>query len=131
MNSRVLLAHAQRLTEQIKTANARIKDLEHALSDAQAQTGGKGPHPLLREAQDIQIIELETIYDDVDGILDVSDTIGSLSIGPDAKARYYGETAGSEVGTSGWYRRSILTQYGYSISRSLCILKLVHLLFSL
>jgi hypothetical protein len=101
MNSRVLLAHVQRLTEQIKTANARIKDLERALSEAQTQTGGNGPHPLLnKEAQDIQIIELETIYDDIDGIHDVSDTIGSLSIGPDGKARYYGETAGSEVGTS-------------------------------
>jgi hypothetical protein len=96
------MAHAQRLAEQVKSANTRIKELEYALSDAQAQTGVEGPHPLLQRAtaknhhdNHIETSALTTIYDD--DINEVSDAIGSLSIGLDGKARYHGETAGSEV----------------------------------
>jgi len=97
--SRVLMAHAQRLAEQVKVANARIKELECALSEAQLQTGREGSHPLLQlnNMNDTETSSLETIFDD--GIPEISEAIGSLSIGSDGKAKYHGESAGSEVRT--------------------------------
>ena len=93
------MAHAQRLAEQLKSANTRIKELEHALSEAHVQTGGEGPHLFLlaNNFNDTEISSLKTIYDD--GIHEVSEAIGSLSIGLDGKAKYHGESAGSEVRT--------------------------------
>ena len=93
------MAHAQRLAEQVKAANARIKKLECALSEAQIQTGREGPHPLLQlnNINDTETSSLETLFDD--GIHEISEAIGSLSIGLDGKAKYHGESAGSEVRT--------------------------------
>lgn len=87
------MAHAQRLAEQMKMAQARIKDLEDALK---AQSGDSS-HALLQQepVTQAELLSLETIYDD--GTHEVSDAIGSLAIGADGKARYYGETASSEV----------------------------------
>jgi hypothetical protein len=110
------MAHAQTLAEQLKSANARIKVLEDALS--KAQTGGEGQHPLLqgaaaKNADDTDTSVLKTIYDD--DIHEVSDAIGSLSIGLDGKARYHGETAGSEVridlGNVTYTRCSLMEQW--------------------
>lgn len=94
------MAHAQRLTEDLKNANTRIEELEKALCDSQARTGGDGNHPLLQDEKkhvDREFPELETIYDDDDNLNEVAEGIGSLAIGLHGKARYHGETAGSEV----------------------------------
>ena len=94
------MAHSQQLTEQVKTMTARIKVLEQALSEAQADNSA--PHPLLRDAggQDPfkEISDLESKYES--DLENVTVDIGSLSIGLDGRARYYGETAGSEVRSS-------------------------------
>lgn len=99
INFRVLLA---RLTEQVKVKNARIQDLEKALSEAQSRIAGEISHPLLQSGSgktstDFEFPQLETIYDDDEGLRTVSDAIGSLAIGLHGKAKYHGETAGSEV----------------------------------
>ena len=92
-----------RLTEQIKVKNARIQELEKALSEAQNRIGGEASHPLLQSGtgknSDFEFPQLETIYDDNEGLRTVSDAIGSLAIGLHGKAKYHGETAGSEVST--------------------------------
>ena len=85
------MAHAQKLTEQVKLQVTRIKELEHALSDALASAGSDATHPLLK----LSTPELDTVYDA--GLQDVSDAIGSLAIGVEGQARYHGETASSEV----------------------------------
>ncbi|EGN96533.1 hypothetical protein SERLA73DRAFT_93018 [Serpula lacrymans var. lacrymans S7.3] len=77
----------------------RIKELEHALQEAQKSTGGaSGSHPLLRPSvvkdDDGEQLNLQTLFDqEAEGI---SDAIGSLSIGIDGQAKYHGESAGSE-----------------------------------
>lgn len=92
------MAHAQRLTEQVKTMSARIKQLEAALADAQI-----GPLPLAalgdeptvsrRSSQDGEPIDVKH-----EGDMDtMSKGLGSLTIDGEGKAQYYGETAGAEV----------------------------------
>ena len=92
------MAHAQRLTEQVKTMSARIKQLETALADARI-----GPLPLAaledrpavsqRFLQDGDPVDVK--YEgDVDSM---SKSLGSLAIDGEGKAQYYGETAGAEV----------------------------------
>ena len=92
------MAHAQRLTEQVKTMSARIKQLEAALADAQI-----GPLPLAafgdgqavpqRLSQDGEPIDVKR-----EGDMDnMSKGLGSLAIDGEGKAQYYGETAGAEV----------------------------------
>lgn len=98
------MAQAQRLNEQVKTANGRIRDLEQALSEMQSRVGDGILHPLLKrdagkDPAKIEFSDFETIYDD-DAIHEVSDAIGSLAIGTDGKAKYHGETASSEVSNS-------------------------------
>ncbi|THH13451.1 hypothetical protein EW146_g6764 [Bondarzewia mesenterica] len=103
--NKVLMAHAQRLTEQVKTMTARIRVLEQALSEAQVDKSS--PHPLLRDAggqdQFREISELESKYEA--DLENVTIDIGSLSIGLDGRARYYGETAGSE------YLQNLISDY--------------------
>ncbi|KAI0060962.1 hypothetical protein BV25DRAFT_1870945 [Artomyces pyxidatus] len=95
--NKILMAHAQRLTEQVKTMNARILELEAALKNTQ---GSGESHPLLRDSggQDplADISDLEAKFEA--DLEQVSDTIGSLSITWDGKTKYYGETAGAEEG---------------------------------
>ena len=100
------MAHAQRLTEQVKTMSARIKQLETALADAQI-----GPLPLAA-LEDGPAVSQHSLQDgdpvDVkyEGDTDsVSKSLGSLAIDEEGKTQYYGETAGAEV------RRPSLDQY--------------------
>jgi hypothetical protein len=92
------MAHAQRLTGQVKTMSARIKQLETALADARI-----GPLPLAAledrpavsqpPSQDGDPVDVK--YEgETDGI---SKSLGSLAIDGEGKAQYYGETAGAEV----------------------------------
>ncbi|KAK0488806.1 hypothetical protein IW261DRAFT_1327039 [Armillaria novae-zelandiae] len=82
------MAHAEKLAEEVKVLTARIHDLESALSSRDGAS-----HPLL-QGRDSQRDEIDALYEK--GLNDVSDAIGSLSIGSDGQAKYYGETAGSE-----------------------------------
>ena len=92
------MAHAQRLTEQVKTMSARIKQLEASLSDAQI-----GPLPFAaledepavsqRSSQDGEWIDVKHEGD----MENMSKGLGSLAIDGEGKAQYYGETAGAEV----------------------------------
>ncbi|KZV72233.1 hypothetical protein PENSPDRAFT_629068 [Peniophora sp. CONT] len=93
--NKVLMAHAERLTQQVKSMSSRIKELEAALANTQ---NGSQMHPLLRDAgsrDDMAVLgELESTF--AAEMDEVSDTIGSLSISQDGKTRYHGETTSSE-----------------------------------
>ena len=91
------MAHAQRLTGQVKTMSARIEQLETALADARI-----GPLPLAA-LEDRPAVSQRSLQDgdpdvksegDMDGM---SKSLGSLAIDGEGKAQYYGETAGAEV----------------------------------
>ncbi|PBK60443.1 hypothetical protein ARMSODRAFT_966033 [Armillaria solidipes] len=86
--NKVIMAHAEKLAEEVKVLTARIHDLESALSSRDGAS-----HPLL-QGRDPQRDEIDALYEK--GLNEVSDAIGSLSIGSDGQAKYYGETAGSE-----------------------------------
>jgi hypothetical protein len=91
--------HAQKLTEQVNDMSIRIKQLETALSHAQNRSL---PIPTLEDDNIPQrLLQLEEnehtdikYKKDMDG---VSKSLGSLAIGGEGKAQYYGETAGAEV----------------------------------
>lgn len=91
------MAHAQKLTEQVKTMSARIKQLETALSQAQ---NGSLPLPAFGDdslSQD-SLQDGESSEVKYEGDMDnVSKSLGSLAIDGEGKAQYYGETAGAEV----------------------------------
>lgn len=93
------MAHAQRLSEQVKTMTGRIKELEEALHKSQkSNRGGSEPHPLLQTPSQsreyAELPELRTIYDEE--VHDVSESIGSLSIDVNGRTKYHGESVGSE-----------------------------------
>ncbi|KAG1876498.1 hypothetical protein DFJ58DRAFT_178328 [Suillus subalutaceus] len=97
--NKVLMAHAQRLSEQVKNMAGRIKELEEALHESQKSNRGRSePRPLLQTPSHLhehaELPELRTIYDDE--VLDVSESIGSLSIDVDGRTKYHGESVGSE-----------------------------------
>lgn len=90
------MAHAQRLTEQVKTMSARIKQLETALAHAQ---NGSLPLPAFGDdslSQD-SLQDGESSKVKYEGDMEsVSKSLGSLAIDCEGKAQYYGETAGAE-----------------------------------
>lgn len=78
----------------------RIRELEEALHQSQkVNHGGIEPHPLLRippqSHEPVQLPELRTIFDDE--VREVSQRIGSLSIDVHGRAKYHGDSLGSEV----------------------------------
>ncbi|KAG2157850.1 uncharacterized protein EDB93DRAFT_1078285 [Suillus bovinus] len=99
--NKVLMVHAQRLSDQVKTMTGRIKELEEALHESQkSNRAGSGPHPLLQTPSQshehpAELPEVRTIYDDE--VHNVSESIGSLSIDTDGRTKYRGESVGSEV----------------------------------
>ncbi|TFY56032.1 hypothetical protein EVG20_g9091 [Dentipellis fragilis] len=108
--NKVLMAHAQKLSQQVKSMSARIKELEQALAETQAGT----VHPLLRELHGQGTIgsagsPSEIAPEEVDAL---SDIVGSLSIGSDGRSRYHGETAGAE------YLRALLPETDPPAKRS-------------
>ncbi|OAX39813.1 hypothetical protein K503DRAFT_54027 [Rhizopogon vinicolor AM-OR11-026] len=97
--NKVLVAHTQRLSGQVKSMKARIKELEEALHESQkANYGGSEPLSLVRapsQSQErVRLPELRTIFDEE--VRDVSESIGALSIDVDGRAKYHGESLGSE-----------------------------------
>ncbi|KAH9995576.1 hypothetical protein BJV77DRAFT_991058 [Russula vinacea] len=94
--NKVLMARAQRLTEQVKTMAARIKQLELALANAE-----NGPLALaalgdsqasLQDAEPNDV-EYEGDFGEDDS---VSKLMGSLAVNSEGQAHYYGATAGAE-----------------------------------
>jgi hypothetical protein len=94
--SRVLMAHAERLTAQVKTMSARIKELEATLANAQKASLPSGNEPVSQLEGSFQDSELtgDKYERDLDS---VSKNLGSLAIDGEGKAQYYGVTAGAEV----------------------------------
>ncbi|TFY75022.1 hypothetical protein EWM64_g8991 [Hericium alpestre] len=94
--NKVLMAHAQRLSEQVKSMSARIKELELAL--AESQSPGL-LHPLLQPSSDSGSAQEGSRHESPDDpdLEGLSEVIGSLSIGNDGKSKYHGETAGVEA----------------------------------
>ncbi|KZP31739.1 hypothetical protein FIBSPDRAFT_723809 [Athelia psychrophila] len=86
----ILATQAKRLENDVKSYQARINELEAALK---ARTGGSHPalHQSTLAAQDEPQLYTESNIDAV------SDALGSLSIGPDSRAKYHGGSAASEV----------------------------------
>ncbi|RXW14682.1 hypothetical protein EST38_g11178 [Candolleomyces aberdarensis] len=80
---RVLMAHAQRLQEQVKSLTSRCRELERELAQAKGDDAAVEPY-------------VPPHRDSPDNLSNMSETLGSLSIGLDGQARYHGETAGSE-----------------------------------
>ncbi|KAG6812396.1 hypothetical protein H0H92_003077 [Tricholoma furcatifolium] len=72
---------AQRLSEQVKSLNSRVRELEAAL----ARATGVSDDSVLRDR--------DKAPEEVDLI---SDAIGSLALGVDGQAKYHGQSAGSE-----------------------------------
>ncbi|KAG0709249.1 fungal-specific transcription factor domain-containing protein [Suillus ampliporus] len=98
--NKVLMVHAQRLSEQVKSMTARIRELEEALDEShKSNRDGSGPYPFLQAPSQsherVELPELRTIYDDIE-VRDISDSIGSLSIDVDGRTKYHGESVGSE-----------------------------------
>lgn len=94
------MTQIQRMSEQVKSMTGRIRELEEALQGSQkANHGGGEPHPLLRASaqpqERIALPELRTIFDEE--VRDVSESFGSLSIDIHGRAKYHGESLGSEV----------------------------------
>ncbi|KAI0048106.1 hypothetical protein FA95DRAFT_1595332 [Auriscalpium vulgare] len=95
--NKVLMAHAQKLTEQVKNMADRIRELESALEKTQGASSTR--HPLLRDEglpdPLADISDLEAKYEsDFEG---GSDNFGSLAVGWSGNTKFYGETAGAEV----------------------------------
>jgi hypothetical protein len=89
--------HAQRLTGQVNAMSIRINQLETALALAQ---NGSLPIPALEDDNISQRLLQENVHTDIKYKVDVdgvSKSLGSLAIGGEGKAQYYGETAGAEV----------------------------------
>lgn len=84
------MAHAQKLTEQVKALTTRVQELESTLRDTSSGNQDNSRTPLSET----------TTVDDVpydEGVNDVYEAIGSLSIGLDGQTKYHGESASSEV----------------------------------
>jgi hypothetical protein len=91
---RVLMARAQRLTEQVKIMSARIKQLEAAAENGSLPLAALGEGPDSKDS--LQDSEPNAV--EYEGELDsVSKSMGSLAINSEGKAQYYGATAGPEV----------------------------------
>jgi hypothetical protein len=86
------MAHAQRLTEQVRTMSVRIQELETALS----QHSEHNEQPFLLSPTTMKTLrDADALWDPA--LQEVSDAIGSLSVGMDGQAKYHGVSAGSEA----------------------------------
>ena len=80
------MAHANRLTEQVKILTKRVHELESALA-SRSQDRPEGHNAVDNVSAEDWTQEIQS----------VSDTIGTLSIGINGQIKYHGESAGSEV----------------------------------
>jgi hypothetical protein len=85
------MAHAQKLTEQVKSLTSRVHELETALRGT-SNSGQSSSHVLLSDAS--TLAGGDAAHEEED---DIYEAIGSLSIGLDGQTKYHGESASSEV----------------------------------
>ena len=91
------LANITQLRARITEMAHRIRQLEEALATLQSSISPE-PHPLLRDELTIKsALDKGRTLDDGDDINDTIDALGILTIG-DQGAKYYGPSAGTEVG---------------------------------
>lgn len=86
---RMLVGQIQRLGNQIKSAQARVEELQNRLK---ATSGGC--HILLQEDTLTPPIDDLKLYNEGS---DLAEAMGSLAVDPDGNAKYHGESAASEV----------------------------------
>ncbi|KAF9499385.1 hypothetical protein BDN71DRAFT_1384144, partial [Pleurotus eryngii] len=84
--NKVLMAHVNRLTEQVKILTKRVHELESSL----ASRGQYRPE----NHSGVDNVSAEHWTQEIQG---VSDTIGTLSIGVNGQIKYHGGSAGSKV----------------------------------
>jgi len=109
---RVLMAHAEELSDQVKQLSSRVQELEQMLQmQAQLSNTAKSeqmepspkpgsPAKLDNYHEAIRNSSPETIEESLRygaEVKRVTDRIGSLAIGQEGQMRYRGETAGAEV----------------------------------
>ncbi|KZP23762.1 hypothetical protein FIBSPDRAFT_930268 [Athelia psychrophila] len=86
----LLNAQVQRLGNQVKSAQARVEELQNRLG----ATSAGGTHPLLqKDTLALPADDLQFYNDDSD----LAEAMGSLAVDPDGNAKYHGESAASEV----------------------------------
>lgn len=96
--NKVLMAHAQRLTDQVKSMAEKIKQLEQALANAEERSDSTKQTPTLGESSRLSDgpPDIHELFDTEGHIHEATDALGSLSIGQFGQVRYHGESAGSE-----------------------------------
>ncbi|KAF9457528.1 fungal-specific transcription factor domain-containing protein [Collybia nuda] len=119
--NKVLMAHAQKLTEQVKTLTSRVRELESTLHETSSNDQGSNHNPLpeTTTAGDVPLREDAN---------DVYEAIGSLSIGLDGQTKYHGESASSEYLQSllSFPKEDFKTQESTPINLPTEILTLMH-----
>ncbi|KZP23738.1 hypothetical protein FIBSPDRAFT_951653 [Athelia psychrophila] len=85
----LLAAQFQRLSSQVKAAQARVEELQSRLRATSASVS----HPLLQEDLIEADDDLQLYNDDSDSL---AEAMGSLAVDPDGNAKYHGESAASE-----------------------------------
>ncbi|KAF7331836.1 Clathrin-coated vesicle protein [Mycena kentingensis (nom. inval.)] len=101
--TRFVLASTDHLHTKIGEMGQRIRQLEDALAIFQASTGSNDAHPLLRD--ELLSIKFgpekgtanETPMKPKEASTDSIDALGTLTIGDDGEAKYFGRSAGSET----------------------------------
>jgi hypothetical protein len=83
------MAHAQKLTEEVKTLTVRVKELEATL-----QKHSKDPVTILGSDQASAISVTVSDYGNEEALCLGT---GALSIGEEGHSRFHGDSAGSEV----------------------------------
>ncbi|KAK0485844.1 hypothetical protein IW261DRAFT_1452380 [Armillaria novae-zelandiae] len=89
------------LHQKVEEMGQRIQELEEALRDFQASTSKK-PHPLLR--QELLVIKypsgisLPSTQSPDNTSMELSDALGTLTIGDHGDVKYFGHSAGTEAG---------------------------------
>ncbi|KAK0212795.1 fungal-specific transcription factor domain-containing protein [Desarmillaria ectypa] len=98
---KLVISETGTLHQKVEEMGQRIQELEEALRDFQASTS-KEPHPLLR--QELLIIKyppgmsLPSTQSPDDTSTELSDALGTLTIGDHGDVKYFGHSAGTEAG---------------------------------
>ncbi|EAU90302.2 hypothetical protein CC1G_12055 [Coprinopsis cinerea okayama7 len=88
--NKVLMAHAQRLQEEVKTLTAKVNELQAQLAEAGLKDKSAPRFTPPHMVQGMRSVESHERGENG------SASIGSLSIGVNGQAKYHGESAGSE-----------------------------------
>lgn len=100
---RVLQTQNQALQQAVKSMSTRIRELELALNNTQAQISPQ-PHPLLSESSKLPEVDAiaSLISDDGEASLEdveeeTAELIGAMSIGEQGQTKFHGVSSSSEV----------------------------------